>query len=221
MNPKSAFIAAALLAALPAFAQAPAAAPAPKPATTAPAQASASSAQPIDPAKAAAVRQLMDVTGSNKLGDELVTLLTSQVKQAAGTRISDADRLNTFMAAFSKNYSTRITAAQIDEAVIPIYADHLSLDDIQALVTFYKSPAGQNVIKALPLIIQDSQNTGAAMARPAAIDTLRQMSADYPEIASLIPANNTAPPSQGVQPDSTPAQPGSAPSLRQIPTPAH
>jgi hypothetical protein len=216
MKSKFAFTAIALLAAVPAFAQAPAAAPA----ASAPAQTgSAAPMQPIDPAKAAAVRQLMDVTGSNKLGDELITLLTSQVKQAVGTQISSPDKLNTFMTAFSKNYGARITASQIDDAVIPIYAEHLSLEDIQGLVAFYQSPAGQHVIKALPVIIQESQNTGAAMARPPALDTLRQMAADYPEIAPLIPANNaqgngSPSPSQGVQPNS-------APTLRQIPTPTH
>jgi hypothetical protein len=211
-----ALAAAAFFAAVPVMAQTPAAGRGP--AGAAPAQAPPASAQapaaPIDPAKAAAVRQLMDVTGSGKLGEELIDLVTTQVRQAVANAIPQSDRLQKFMDTFTKNMATRVTAAQIDEAVIPIYAQHLSLEDIQALVAFYQTPSGQHVIKALPLIIQESQNAGTNMARPAAVDTLRQMTTEYPELNQMLPQQGA------VSPQGTPAQPkGSQPSLRQLPSP--
>ena len=210
--------------------QAPTQAPAqtqPPSAAQTPATGAAAPVQPVlgqpfvDPEKAAAVKQLMDVTGSGKLGEEIVELLTSQVQRAVANAITQPDRMQQFMAAFNKNFGARITAAQINDAVIPVYAEHLSLDDLKALVAFYQTPAGQNVIKALPLIIQEAQNTGANMAQPAAIETLRQMATDYPEINQILArqqsaAPSTAPPSSGVTPNQ-PA-PSTQPSLRQIPS---
>lgn len=212
----------------PATTPAPARTPAPGPAQPAPSTsqtpatgAAAPAQQPVDPAKAAAVRELMDVTGSGKLGEEIVDLLTSQVQRAVASAIPQQDRMQQFMAAFNKNFGARVTAAQINEAVIPVYAEHLSLDDLNALVAFYKTPAGQNVIKALPLIIQEAQTTGSNMAQPAAIETLRQMATDYPELNQILArqqsaAPSTAPPSTGVSPNQ-PA-PTTQPSLRQIPS---
>jgi hypothetical protein len=165
----------------------------------------------VDPAKAAAVKQLMSVTGSGQLGEEIVNVLTTQVRQGVSSAIADPVRLQKFMDAFGQKFSTRLSAAQIDDAVVPIYAEHLSLEDIQALVAFYQTPAGQHVIKALPQIVQESQSAGAQMARAAAIDTLHGMTAEYPELNQIVPRGAGAP---------APAGPRNAPSGGTAPAPA-
>jgi hypothetical protein len=232
-----ALVAAAPLFAMPVKAQAPAAGRGPSaapsaggtqaqaPASGAPAASATApaAAQPVDPAKAAAVRQLMDVTGSGKLGEELINLMTSQVRTGVANAIPQSDRLQQFMADFSKNLATRVTPAQIDDSVIPIYAQHLSLEDIQALVAFYQTPSGQHVIKALPLIIQESQTQGANMARPAVMDTLHAMTTQYPDLMQVLPQQGAAAPAQGQAAPQTKAPAPSAPSapppsLRQIPS---
>jgi hypothetical protein len=213
MSMKSFFAVAGILIAMPLMAQVPATARPSTGAATAQTPAASTqtpaSAAPVDPAKAAAVRQLMEVTGSGKLGEELVDSVTTRVRQVVANAIPQSDRLQQFMDSFGKNLATRITAAQINSAVMPIYAQHLSLEDIQALVAFYQTPAGQHVIKALPMIIQESQTAGINMVQPAAMDTLRQMAGQYPEVNQILPQ-------QGVNP-SAPAPQGSNPSLRQIP----
>ena len=221
MKLKYALVFAAIFAAAPLMAQAPAgrgSSPNPPsaqaPATAAPPQAPAQPA--VDPAKAAAIRQLMDVTGSGKLGEEYVDLVTARVRQLVSSVIPQPERLQQFMDAFTKQFATRVTAAQVNDAQIPVYANHLSLEDIQALLAFYQTPAGQRIIKALPLIVQEAQNAGANMVQPAAVDTMRQMAAQYPEINEILQRQA---PSQPAAPGQTPAQPPSSqPSLRQIPS---
>jgi hypothetical protein len=215
MKLKFALAAAVMLAALPVMAQTPSAGrgatggSSQAPAASAPAQTPSStpSASTVDPAKAAAVKQLMQLTGAGKLGEEYMDLITTRVRQVMANAIPQPDRLQQFMDAFSKNLTTRVTAAQVDDAEIPIYAEHLSLEDIQALVAFYQTPAGQHVIKALPLIIQEAQNAGANMVQPAAIETLKSMATEYPEVEDVLPK-------EGTVPGAAPAQP----QLRQIPT---
>lgn len=188
MKLKSLLALLALLAPWPLMAQAPATgrnanSPAQASAPTAPA---AAASAPVDPAKAAAIRQLMQVTGAGKLGEEYVDLIMQRVRQVVANVIPQSDRLQQFMDAFSKSFATRVTAAQINDAQIPIYANHLSLEDIQALLNFYQTPAGQRIIKALPLIVEESQNAGANMVQPAAMDTLRQMAGQYPEVNQIL-----------------------------------
>jgi uncharacterized protein len=190
MKLKSAIALVALLAVTPLMAQAPAARnanpPAQTPAAGAPPVAAAAPSAPVDPAKAAVIRQLMQTTGAGKLGDEYVDLITQRVRQVVANVIQQPDRLQQFMDAFSKNFATRVTAAQVNDAQIPIYANHLSIEDIQALLAFYQTPAGQRIIKALPLIVEESQNAGANMVQPAAMDALRQMAAQYPEVNQIL-----------------------------------
>jgi uncharacterized protein len=189
MKRKLTLAAAFFLAAIPFAAQAQSTSPAPAPATH---PAPAATPAVIDPAKAAAIRQLLDVTGSGKMGEEVLDLMMQQIKQGMAGAIPEGDRLQRFMNTFANDFQGRITAQQINDAIIPIYAQQLSLEDIQAMIAFYQSPAGQHVIKALPQIIQESQAVGSSMGQKAALDTLREMSVDYPELNKILPPQGAA-----------------------------
>jgi hypothetical protein len=224
MKLKFALTAAILLAAMPAMAQTPAPAPkaAPTPAPATGSSASGSSAQPplstsVDPAKAAAIRHLMDVTGSAKLGDQIGGFITTQVRQGVSNSIQPADRLQKFMTDFSTTFATHYKPSQIDDSAVAIYAYNLSLEDIQGITTFYESPVGQRMIKALPNILQQSQNAGMQIAQQAAMESLRSMStADYPELKTILPPENPsiAPTPNSGSPSSTSPNP---PRLTPIP----
>lgn len=229
MKLKSTCALAAMFVAVPVMAQAPAAGrgqSATPPATNPPAQtgtapqsqAPGSAAAPaaVDPAKAALVQQLLQITGGGKEGEQYIDYMTGQVHQAMAKVMPQPDRLQQFMDAFGKDLATRVTPGQVENASIAIYAQHLSVDDLQAIIAFYKTPQGQDVLKALPLINQESQSTGANMVQPAVIDTLNQMASDYPEVNQILPRR--ASPQQNA-PNQAPAQtPNSQPSLRQIPS---
>jgi hypothetical protein len=193
MERKLAFAAAFFLAALPLAAQTSGA--------TAPSQAPAAASSAVDPAKTAAIKQLLDVTGSGKMGEEVLSLMMQQIRQGMAGAIPESDRLQKFMDTFSKDFQGRITAQQINDAIVPIYAEHLSLEDIQSMIQFYQTPAGQHVIKALPQIIQQSQAAGSAMGQKAALDTLRQMSVEYPELNQILPPQGAAAPSNAPAPN--------------------
>jgi uncharacterized protein len=214
MKLKSALTATALLAALPTMAQTPAPAPAPKPANNPPSVKAAPAA--VDPTKAAAIRHLMEVTGSAKLGDQVSNFIIQQVRQGVAPGIQPADRLQKLMDDFNKSFSTRFKPSQVDDAAVSIYAANLSLEDIQGITQFYESPLGQRMIKALPTIIQQSQNAGMQSAQQAAMETLRSMTGDYPELKTMLPqdAPSIAPTSpSGAAPSSNP----NAPKLTPIP----
>lgn len=49
-----------------------------------------------------------------------------------------------------------------EQITYPIYHRHLSAADIQALVDFYKTPAGRRVLAALPVITEEGRRAGQA-----------------------------------------------------------
>lgn len=221
MKRKSILALAAMLAAVPAMAQAPAAGrgrsatPPAQPGTAPQPEAQNSSSTPaVDPAKAALVEQLMQITGGGKEGEQYIDYMTGRVQQAMATVIPQPDRLQQFMDAFGKDLQTRVTPAAVQNASVAIYAEHLSVDDLQAIIAFYKTPAGQDVLKALPLINQESQNAGANMVQPAVMDTLHGMVGQYPEVNQILARQP-----QPSAPSQAPAQTPNSPSLRQIPSP--
>jgi uncharacterized protein len=158
----------------------------------------------IDPAKDAAIRHLMQITEVSKLGDNIVTALTNQVRNVMGRTIP-ADQVPKFMDEFTQKFTTSAPPSAVTDAIVPIYAKHFSLEDIQALTKFYETPLGQRMVQTMPEVAEESQNAGARIDQKAAIETLRSMSDEYPELKKMLP------------PENPPATPG--PSAAPAPTP--
>jgi uncharacterized protein len=181
----------------------------PLPAAGAPAAAS----EKVDPEKEKAIRHLMEITGSSKMGENMTENMASQVKSVVSRSMS-GDQLQKFVDDFNQKLSAKSPAAEVDSAEVLIYAEHLSLEDLQGMIQFYESPLGQRVMKALPQVLQETQQKGQAIERNAALSMLRDMSGDYPEVKPLLPESQRPSMAPGAQ---QPPQP--KPQLQQQPKP--
>ena len=199
MKIKTVLLAAAFLVGGPVFAQTPATGAPPQkppvhqpgvpahPAVTAtnPTPDPTSPPEKLDPAKEAAIRHLMDLTQTSKMGEELNSYVTKQVRDALSETLTP-DRLAKFMQGFSEKLDAAAPASAITDATVPLYARAFSTEDIEGLVQFYESPLGQRVVKALPQVAQESQRTGVQMQQRGAMAVLQDMSNDYPELKSML-----------------------------------
>jgi uncharacterized protein len=177
----------------------------------------------VDPAKEAAIRHLMDITETSKLGDNMSSFIISQVHSIV-TRTIQPENQQKFMDTFTQKFSESAPSSAVTDAMVPIYARAFSLEDIQGLVAFYESPLGRRTVKALPSVIRDSQNAGVNIDRKVAISVLRGMSADYPDLKRILPPDNAQPeaaPGTGAAPEKAPAPAaGSTPAPAPKPSPA-
>ncbi|MBZ5693898.1 MAG: DUF2059 domain-containing protein [Acidobacteriia bacterium] len=240
MKMRAALIAAALFAAIPALGQTPAqgtqqkppaprqpgvpatpaqpaAKPATQPGTKAPTPPPSADDNKIDPAKDAAIRRLMDVTQTSKLGENINAYIASQVRSVM-SRAIQPDSLSKFMDSFNQKFAASAPSSAVTDAAVPIYARAFSMEDIQGLTHFYESPLGQKVIKTLPQVSQETQQVGVEIEQKAAMDVLQSMSSDYPELKKMLQPQAAAPP-QTPAPQSAPA-PSSAPAAPAAPAPA-
>jgi len=213
-------IAALLCVAAPAFAQVPAGSNPPQHQPGIPAQHQApppsaiSQAAPpslagkVDPAEDAAIRHLMDVTETSKLGDNINSFLTDRIRTIMSHNLS-ADKLPKFMDSFSQKFSAASPSSAVTDAMVPIYARAFTMDDIQQITKFYETPVGQKMVKQMPVINQEAQNTGVQIEQNAAMSVLDGMQDDYPELKPMLQPQTPAP--------SAPGAPGAAPSTESGP----
>ncbi len=234
-----AVIAAAVFMAAPAFAQAPAngtqaappahhqpgvkAQPAPAAQPDAAAPAPPSPPEKVDPAKEAAIRHLMDITESSKLGDTIQGAIASQV-QSVMSRTIAPDQLQKFMDTFNKQFEASAPSSAVTDAMVPIYAQHFSTEEIKGITQFYESPVGQRLVKEMPALVQETHTVGVQIDQKAAIDTLRTMADDYPQLKQMLPPDPNQPaeapaPAAGAAPAPTPPS-GSAPAPGTSPAPS-
>jgi len=151
-----------------------------------------------DPAKETAIRHLMDLTQTSKLGDNISSAITGQVRNVMSQKIQQPDQLQKFMDTFSQKFGVAAPTSAVVDAEIPVYSHYFSIEDIQGLIKFYESPLGQRVVKSLPEVVQQTQQAGVQLGQKAAIEVLRSMSTEYPDLKQMLPP----------EPGATPAGPG-------------
>ena len=171
-----------------------------------------------DPAKIAAIRHLLDLTEESKMADNYSGRISMQVRQAVSQKLTP-DKLQKFMVDFDAKFRASVTPEQVVNAVIPIYANTFSLDEIQGIIKFYETPLGQKVVQTMPQVAQNEQQTGFNMEKDAALNTLQAMATDYPEISSILPGGQK--PADAQAPAAAPGQATTPkPSLAPTPAPA-
>src|ERR1700722_18678224 len=163
-----------------------------------------------DPAKEAAIRHLMELTQTSKLGENISNAITGQVRGVMSQRIQQPDQMQKFMDIFTQKFTVAAPPSAVTDAEIPVYAHYFTMEDIQGLIKFYESPLGQRVVKTLPEVVQQTQQAGVQIDQNAALAVLRSMSTDYPELQQMLPP----------EPGTSPAGPsGGAPAPAPVPPP--
>jgi hypothetical protein len=142
---------------------------------------------PIDPAKEADIRALLEITGSAKLGDEMQKAFLEQVRASFAESLPQSERSKRFLDEYIDRFQKKFNPQALTELAIPIYDKHMSADDLRGLLAFYRSPLGARALKALPLVLQESRERGAALEQKAAQETLDELKAAYPE---FVPDSN-------------------------------
>lgn len=141
-------------------------------------------AQSPSPDQLGAAKELI---ATMHLVDQFKAIMPSLVKALKPAIVqgrSDVERdYDAMMPALLEAFAKRFD--ELVEAVAIIYASNFSAEDLRALNSFYKTPAGQQFLQKAPLVTQQSMTAGqkfgqsvAAEMRGQIIDGLRQKGHD-------------------------------------------
>ena len=108
------------------------------------------------------IREMMEVTGMGNLSLQVMQQMIPSMKQAY-PQVPDK---------FWTEFMQSVDAEELMELIVPIYARHFTLEDIEDLLAFYKQPVGQKLLQKTPVIMQESmvagQQWGAALGEKVA-----------------------------------------------------
>jgi hypothetical protein len=108
-----------------------------------------------DSTKIKHIQQFMEVTGSAKLGMQVLTNVVAAYKNIY------PEAGNEFWDEFIKEVDPQAMV----NLVIPVYERNFSDEDIVQLIAFYKTPLGKKVVEKMPAIMQESMQIGAAWGK--------------------------------------------------------
>jgi hypothetical protein len=76
---------------------------------------------------------------------------------------------------FWQSARSKIDAKTIFELMIPIYQKHFTPDEIDSLISFYKTPVGRKTIEETPAIMQESMEAGKQWGAVIAEELMKEL----------------------------------------------
>lgn len=137
----------------------------------------------IDAAKEKDIRKLMEVTGVRRQANQMIDMMFAQYKRSAKPKMKQ----------YLDEFKTQLSADEFIELNVPIYDKHLSHSDIKAILKFYDSQAGKNLLAAMPKIMEEGFQSGAQYGERIAqriTEYLRKKRAEHSQEDSQEPKKN-------------------------------
>jgi hypothetical protein len=126
-------------------------------------------ARPTD----AQIDQLLEVTHSHQLVDSILAQIDQLQKQMfgqalAGETLTDEQQaqVDRLLAISSRNIREAMTWEKLSPIYRRIYADTFDGSDVDAMIAFYKTDAGQHVIDRMPTLMQKTMLETQALIAP-------------------------------------------------------
>jgi hypothetical protein len=107
-------------------------------------------AEAIDPQKEKDIRALLEVSGTAKLGMQVLEQMITQMRR------THPDVPPQFWEAFKKE----VSADDFIDLIVPVYARHFSDEEVKELIKFYQSPIGQKLVREQPLMMRELMIAG-------------------------------------------------------------
>jgi hypothetical protein len=139
----------------------------------------------LTPAKRDDIRALIKETGAVAMGaqmvDAMVPLVTMQLSTAyPEIPKSTLDKIGSRISALMERKMTE--PGGMMDRLTPVYAKHLSHDDIKQLLAFYRTDVGKKIINRMPVVTSESmavgQQWGASLAPDFQSIVVRTLSED-------------------------------------------
>ena len=126
--------------------------------------------QKIDPARLQAARKLIHITTSDQLVDQVLGMAINQVGAVLVRKKPEKEKeLTEIMHRLANEMKTSPRRQELIEKIARIYARQFTADEMNRLIAFFQTPAGQKFIRKMPLIVAESQKAalqwGQQMAR--------------------------------------------------------
>lgn len=115
-----------------------------------PVAAAAPAAPALDPAFEADIRKLLELTGAAAMGQQMMDQMMASMKPMMGGA-GDA---------FWEDFRKEVDANELVNRIVPVYAAHLTHDEVKQLIVFFESPVGRKLVAEQPAMMQESMLIG-------------------------------------------------------------
>lgn len=140
----------------------------------------------IDPAKEAAIRQLLDLDGGTAALNKLMDGMESGVKSEMANLLPPGEYRQKLIDFFSEKFRSSANPQQLLDQTTQIYDKYLSLDDVKGLIQFYSTPLGRKTLTVLPQVTLEVQRQSTKWGENLGRQTMHEVLTEHPDLANAL-----------------------------------
>ena len=144
--------------------------------------------EPVDPAKEADIRQLMDLVGTKATVLRVMNSMTNDMRPLMLHAFPPGEYRERLVQLFFAKFQAKINPQDLLNLAVPVYAQYLSDDEIKGLIQFYQTPLGKKWVSLMPQMQADllpvARSWGENLGRQTMIEVLQE----HPELAQQLKA---------------------------------
>lgn len=143
-------------------------------------------AAPIDAQLKANIVKLLDLTHALDMGQNMVKAMMQQMRPQLLASLPATAHRDQIVDSYADKLAAVLSSQDVKDQMVAIYAKHLSADDVDALIQFYQTSAGQHSLAAMPQVMAESVQLGANAARTNVPLILGELCKQYPELHGKV-----------------------------------
>ena len=160
-------------------------------------------AGPANPLTDAQAKDMLEMTGASAMKEQLQHTMMNYFKTNMPFLPQDV----------STDLEESFQKLDFDTPIIAIYKQHISTEDATAIIAFYKTPAGKDMMKVMPELLQQSQQVGMQLGRKTAQEVIQRHRPEIEAAAKQYQEEHAPKPAPSLTTPS-PAAPAAAPAAK-------
>ena len=140
----------------------------------------------IDPAKEAAIRQLIDLTGAKALASQMMDEMQKNLKPVMANALPAGDYREKLIDLFFEKFRSKADLQKLIDLAVPLYDKYLSEEEIKGLIQFYSTPLGQKTLSVLPKLMGEVQNEGTKWGQDLGRQCMTEVLSEHPELRKAL-----------------------------------
>jgi hypothetical protein len=137
---------------------------------------------PIDPQLKADLQRMVELSHMKDRLPQMMNAIFESLTPALRQSLPPTQQREKILEDYKQKLSNLLTGDEFTDELVVTYAKYLTDEDVQGIIQFYGTPAGQHLLEVTPKMATEFMGIGQRLAARHIPDIIRQLCKEYPEL---------------------------------------
>jgi hypothetical protein len=140
----------------------------------------------IDPAKEAAIRQLINLTGGTAVVNQAMDGMQKNMKPMMANIFPPGEYRDKLIDLFFEKFRSKADTQVLVNLTVQMYDKYLTEEEIKGLIQFYSTPLGQKTLSVLPKLMVELQGESMKWGEDLGRQSMMEVLSEHPELRKAL-----------------------------------